>query len=92
MIKSFRHKGLEQFFATGSMAGIQAAHASRLKLQLLTLDQATTPTELTFPSWRLHALKGKLKNHWAITVSGNWRLTFTFDGRDGILVNYCDYH
>ena len=44
------------------------------------------------PSWNLHALKGELKGHWAVRVDGNWRLTFTFDGKDAILVNYQDYH
>ena len=42
-------------------------------------------------SWRLHALQGKEK-HWSIWVNGNWRLTFTFDGEDAILVDYQDYH
>ena len=42
-------------------------------------------------SWRLHALQGKEKL-WSIWVNGNWRLTFTFDGEDAILVDYRDYH
>lgn len=92
MIKSFRHKGLQRFFETGSLAGIQPAHAERLRLQLKALDMAKEPDELVLPAWHLHALKGTLKNHWAISVSGNWRLVFAFDGEDVILVDYRDYH
>jgi toxin HigB-1 len=92
MIKSFRHKGLQRFFETGSKAGIQAAHAARLRLQLAALDQAVKPDDLSAPAWGLHPLKGDLKGHWAITVNGNWRMVFTFDGTDAVLVDYRDYH
>ncbi|NRR31534.1 type II toxin-antitoxin system RelE/ParE family toxin [Oxalobacteraceae bacterium] len=92
MIKSFRHKGLQRFFETGSKAGIQAAHAAKLRLQLAALDQATHAEDLSAPSWELHPLKGDLKGHWAITVNGNWRMVFTFEGTNAILVDYRDYH
>ena len=92
MIKSFRHKGLQRYFETGSKAGIQAAHAQKLRLQLAALDQAVKPEDLCAPSWALHPLKGALKEHWAITVRGNWRIVFTFEGSDAILVDYLDYH
>ncbi len=93
MIKSFRHKGIQLFFETGSRAKIQAIHASRLKRQLLALNRAARPEDMDIPGWRLHPLKGlELRGHWAIRISGNWRLTFMFDGRDAILVDYQDYH
>jgi proteic killer suppression protein len=92
MIKSFRHKGLQRFFESGSKAGIQAAHAARLRLQLAALDLAVKPEDLSAPAWGLHHLKGDLKGHWAITVNGNWRMVFTFDGTDAVLVDYRDYH
>lgn len=44
------------------------------------------------PSWALHPLKGELKGHWAISVNGNWRMVFTFEGKDAVLVDYLDYH
>ena len=75
MIKSFAHKGIKTFFETGSKAGIQAAHAPKLRLQLATLNRAKKPDDMAVPNWRLHALKGNLSGHWAITVNGNWRLT-----------------
>ncbi len=90
MIKSFRHSCLESFFRAGSKAGIQAAHAVRLRIQLTVLDAATGPGDIKTSPWRLHLLKGQLAGHWSIEVNGNWRLTFAFDGNDVILVDYCD--
>jgi proteic killer suppression protein len=92
MIKSFRHKGLQRFFETGSKAGIQAAHATKLQLQLAALNHAVQPEDMSAPSWGLHPLKGNLQGHWAITVNGNWRVIFTFEGTDAVLVDYRDYH
>ncbi len=92
MIRNFAHKGLEVFFRSGSKAGIRADHANRLRVQLGVLDNATQPGDLDVPGWRLHPLKGHLKDHWAVTVNGNWRLTFRFVGTDAELVNYQDYH
>lgn len=93
MIKSFRHKGVQLFFETGSKAKIQAAHASRLRRQLLALNRSTKPEDMNVPGWRLHPLHGAdLKGHWSVWVNGNWRMTFAFDGHDAILVDYQDYH
>jgi len=92
MIKSFRHKGIQQFFETGSKAGINADHANKLARQLMLLNSAKAPLEMNVTGWKLHPLKGGLADHWAVTVSGNWRLTFTFDGEDAVLVDYQDYH
>lgn len=94
MIKSFQHRGLHDFFESGSKAGIQPAHAAKLRLQLTALNAATRAQELNIPGWRLHALKGKEKEKgiWSLTVNGNWRLTFRFDGPHVILLNYVDYH
>ena len=92
MIRNFAHKGLEAFFATGSKAGIQAAHAPKLRRQLAQLSQASAPPDMNLPGWRLHPLKGSLAGHWAVWVRGNWRLTFMFDGADATVVDYQDYH
>ena len=92
MIKSFRHKGLERFFHEGRKAGIQPDHAGRLRLQLAALDQSVGPEDMSAPAWGLHPLKGGLKGHWAVTVNGNWRMVFTFEGSDAVLVDYLDYH
>ncbi|MGH8157687.1 MAG: type II toxin-antitoxin system RelE/ParE family toxin [Rhodanobacter sp.] len=92
MIKTFRHKGMARFFSTGSTSGIQAIHAARLSRQLQHLNQATGPQDMNIPGWQLHPLKGDLKDHWSVSVNGNYRLTFTFDSQDAILVDYQDYH
>ncbi len=92
VIKSFRHKGIEQFFKNGSKAGIQPKHAEKLRRQLFALDNANRAQDMSAPGWRLHKLQGNLANHWSIDVSGNWRLTFAFEGDDAILVDYQDYH
>ncbi len=92
MIVSFRHKGLEAFYQTGSARGIQTAHAAKLARILAALDAATTQEELSLPAFKLHPLKGKLKGQWSIWVSGNWRVTFRFSGPDVEMVDYLDYH
>lgn len=92
MIKSFRHKGLEEFFYKKSKRGIQPEHAQRLAAQLASLDAALSPDDMNFAAWKLHKLRGNLKDHWAVSVNGNWRLTFRFEEQDAILVDYQDYH
>jgi len=71
MIKSFRHKGLEAFFRAGSKAGIRAHHSERLKTMLFALDSAANPADMSAPGWHLHALTGKLKGYWSVSVSGS---------------------
>lgn len=91
-IKSFRHKGLERFFTTGSKAGIQANHADRLRLILGRLSVAAAPGDMRLPGLDLHELHGPRKGTWTVVVSGNWRLTFAFADRDVVGVDYEDYH
>ena len=92
VIRSFRHRGVERFFRTGSKAGIQPKHAAKLRLQLFALDSAKSASDMNAPGWRWHRLEGDLAGHWALSVSGNWRLIFKFEGEDAILVDYQDYH
>ena len=91
-IKSFRHKGLEGFFATGNKRGIQAKHAERLRLILGRLNAATDPRDLNLPGLAFHELQGARKGTWVVKVSGNWRVTFGFSGKDAERVDYEDYH
>jgi proteic killer suppression protein len=92
MIRSFRHKGMELFFRTGSKAGIQPAHAKRLRLQLARLDAAKMPEDMNLPGWKFHPLGKDLAGHYAVTVNKNWRLTFAFEDGDAVMVDYQDYH
>jgi proteic killer suppression protein len=88
----FRHAGLERFFKTGSAAGIQPAHRRRLRLILTALNSAREPRDMSLPGLGLHSLKGDLAGFWSVAVSGNWRVTFRFDGNDATDVDYIDYH
>ena len=92
MIRSLKHKGLASFFETGSKAGIQAGHADRLRLILGRLNAATGPRDMALPGLAPHPLKGDRKGTRAVTVSGNWRVTFGFVGKDANAVDYEDYH
>jgi toxin HigB-1 len=92
MIRIFRHKGIKAFFETGSTRGIQAAHAKRLSALLMALNRAKGPKDMALPGFGFHALKGNLANHYAVSVNGNWRLTFAFEDGDAVLVDYQDYH
>ena len=92
MIITFKHKGLEAFFVTGRMAGIQPIHARRLRELLTALNVATGPQDLNRPSWRLHGLTGNRAGFHAVTVQANWRLSFRFVGADVELLDYLDYH
>jgi proteic killer suppression protein len=92
VIKSFRHKGIEKFFQSGSKAGIQAKHAAKLRRQLARLDASMYPDDMDIPGWKLHSLRGDIASHWSVWVNGNWCLTFAFEGEDAVLVDYQDYH
>src|SRR4030066_1125961 len=92
MITSFRHKGLRKYFESGSLAGIQPAHANRLKMQLAALDTAQTIEDMDIPGFRLHPLKGSERGRWSIWVNGNWRVTFEFENGNTFVLDYEDYH
>ena len=91
-IRGFRHKGLRRFFETGSTAGIQAKHAARLRLILGRLNVSVEPRDMALPGLDLHQLRGNRAGTWAVKVSGNWRVTFTFVDKDADAVDYEDYH
>jgi toxin HigB-1 len=89
---SFRHKGLRKLFETGNASGVLTAHKSRLRMQLAALNTAMTIDDMDIPGFRLHPLKGEMKGRWAISVNGNWRLTFEFKDGNVFIFDYEDYH
>jgi proteic killer suppression protein len=92
MIQSFRHKGLRKLFETGNAAGVQASHVKRLRMQLTALDTAQAIDDMDIPGFALHPLKGALRGRWAISVNGNWRLTFEFKEGNAYVLDYEDYY
>jgi proteic killer suppression protein len=92
MIRRFRHKGVERFFLSGDTSGINAQHAARLRRLLTTLNRSVGPAGMNLPGYRLHQLKGERAGQWAVSLSGNWRLVFEFEGDDATNVDLVDYH
>ena len=94
MIKSFNHKGLEKFFLTGSVKGIQAIHAAKISRILFILNNLTNLNGLSTSMYRLHKLKGDMQDLYSVTVQANWRITFKYDetNNDVYIVDYQDYH
>ena len=91
MIRSFQHKGLEAFLLSGSKAGFAPTVPSACNCSWARWTRPRSRKTWP-PGWKLHPLKGDLAGHWAVTVNGNWRLTFRFIGSDAALVDYQDYH
>ena len=92
MIVSFKHKGLELFFTKSSYKGIPAQFSPRIERILDRLDASKDPDDMSLPGYKFHALKGDRKGEYAVSISGNWRITFEFDGQDAVNVNLEDYH
>jgi len=91
MIKSFKHKGLKKYFEKGSTAGIQNNHSKKIRMRLVAIDTAQIIEDIDLPGYQLHPLKGERAGIWAISVSGNWRITFEFKDGNAYILNYEDY-
>jgi toxin HigB-1 len=92
MILRFRHKGLERLFASGDTRGVSAHQAKRLRRLLASLATPSTPLNMNIAGYQLHPLVGERKGEWAVSVWGNWRLVFRFDGENATDVDLVDYH
>jgi proteic killer suppression protein len=92
VIKSFSHRGLKVLYEGGRAAKVSASHVAKLERILTALDRSTGPEGMDLPGFRLHRLKGALKGHYAVSVSGNWRVTFRFESGHAVDVDYLDYH
>ncbi len=92
MIRSFKHKGLQKLWETGSVSGVNPAHRGRITRMLDALNAAGVPQDMDIPGYRWHELKGDKAGTYSTTVNGNWRITFCWEGSDAIVVNYEDYH
>lgn len=92
MIRSCRSKALRRYLEGGDRSKLKVTNLPRLDAILNTLDEAVRPGEMNVPGWRFHSLKGSMKGRYAVNVSGNWRVTFGWDGEDAIEVDLEDYH
>jgi len=91
----FRHKGLRQLWEEGSAKGVPSAMADKLRKLLFSLETAETLEQICrFPGWKLHPLKGDRKGSWSLTVTGNWRLIFSYDEQTNTAsdIDLVDYH
>jgi len=92
VIKNFCHKGLERFFTKSDRSKIDAKQSDRIRRILDRLDSAVRPEDMSLSGYGFHGLSGKLKGFYAVSVSGNWRITFRFAHGDALDVNLEDYH
>jgi toxin HigB-1 len=92
MIKSFRHKGLATYFATGDRAGLPQPMVRRIAHRLAVLNAATELRQIGLPGYRLHQLKGDQQGRWSISVTGAWRLTFRWESSDVLDLDLEQYH
>ncbi len=92
MIESFRHRGLKRLYRQGDRSGVRADIVAKVERILQRLDAIGTPSEMNLPGYRLHPLKGDLKGFWSVTVTGNWRIVFTFEDGHAGNVDLVDYH
>lgn len=92
MIRTFRHRGLKALYEGGRPAKVAPAHIAKLERILTALDRCSGPEGMDIPGYRLHPLKGDMKGHFAVSVSGNWRVTFRFEEGHAVDVDYIDYH
>jgi proteic killer suppression protein len=88
----FRHKGLKALRVTATTPKVCPARWPKLLFALETADSLDQVGR--FPGWKLHPLKGDLKGFWSLTVSGNWRLIFTYDEKTNTAddIDLIDYH
>lgn len=92
MIRTIRNKGLHRFAETGDASKLSVQNTGRVRRLLADLDAATAPQDMNLPGYKWHRLKGRLRDRYAVWVSGNWRITFGWSGKDAIDVDLEDYH
>jgi proteic killer suppression protein len=92
VIRSFRNKGLQRFAERGDPSKLSVQNPERIRRILARLEAAIQPTDMNLPGFKFHGLKGKEKGRYAVWVSGNYRITFAWNGEDAIDVDLEDYH
>ncbi|OBQ84646.1 MULTISPECIES: type II toxin-antitoxin system RelE/ParE family toxin [unclassified Mesorhizobium] len=92
MIKSFKRKALQRFFETGKARGLSVQDDKRVARILRALEAAARPQDMDLPGYHFHGLAGQDKGRYSVRVTGNWRITFGWDGEDATDIHLEDYH
>lgn len=92
LIKTFKHGGLKQYFERGNTRGIPADMLKRIRVRLNALDRARDLRDVNLPGFGFHPLRGDRRGEYAISVTGNSRMTFRFEDGDVLDLNLEDYH
>lgn len=92
MIRSFRSKALRRLFEEEDASKLSVPNVARVQRILQRLSVAAEPADMNQPGFRFHALKGDQKGRYAVDASGNWRVTFAWEGEDAADVDLEDYH
>ena len=92
MIASFKHRGLKALYEGRTSRRVAPAHVRKLLDIFAVLDRSRGPRDVDLPGLHLHPLKGELQGHYAVAVSGKWRVTFRFEDGNAIDLDYVDYH
>jgi proteic killer suppression protein len=90
VIRSFRNRALKRYFEADDPSALSVPNVARVSRMLRALDLATRPEQVNLPGFYWHPLQGDVR--WAIRVTGNWRITFAWDGADAVGVDLEDYH
>ena len=92
MIKSIKQKALRNYWTNGQSKGLDAKLITKLRRILLALDDASTPEDMNLPGWKFHMLSGDRADTYSIKLTGNWRVTFQWNGKDATNIDIEDYH
>jgi toxin HigB-1 len=92
VIRTFRHKGLQEFFRADNARRLNRDHVQKICRLLDRLDASVKPQDMNLPGFGFHQLKGDRKGTYSVSVSGNWRITFRFDGENAVDVDLEDYN
>lgn len=92
MLKSFRHKGLENLWSTGKTATIDVRLHKRILRRLDRLNVVGNPQEMNLPGFDFHTLHGFDPPRYTVHVNGPWCITFEFQDGDACRADYEQYH
>lgn len=92
-IRTIRHRGLKRFIEDNDDREIRHDLANRVRNIMTALITAQGMEGIQGPSgWRIHQLTGDRTGMWSLSVSGNWRITFTLEDGELCNLNLEDYH